>query len=252
MPPTTNEPLCDDVTARSGTTATFATSCASLEPPKALTSPCVSTVAVLVTSPLAVRSMRARMGMSGALCPAAIVAVRVHTTWLPAAETHDQPLPPDPSERNVSSEGSVSVTVVGPTVSASPRFSTESMYVCTPLAVNVPTCVLVSLRSVLRTGVTTVAELFSGVGSPIWVAVAVFEIVPAAIGLTATVMSIDELAPPASDPVGRVQVTVPDDSEQDQPAPVADTNDVPAGSASDTVIGCVFARAAVVFVTSSL
>ena len=48
----------------------------------------------------------------------------------------------------------------------------------------------------------------------------------------------------------RVQVTVPDELEHDQPGASAETKLVPAGSGSVTVIGCVFERVAVAFVTA--
>jgi hypothetical protein len=134
--------------------------------------------------------------------------------------------------------GSVSLTVVTPKVAAEPEFATFRVQVAFVPAVKLPTCDLVIERFGTAAGITMVgfeARSPDGSLSPGVLTVAKFVTPGTAASPTATVTSNDELAPTPIEP-GRMAVTICPFTLKLQPVPVPETNVIPGGSVSSTVV----------------
>jgi hypothetical protein len=159
-----------------------------------------------------------------------------------------QPTPPPLT--NVRPEGNVSITSIGFTVVAVPRFVTTIVYI--------PFCAVMNgavwRLSIVRSGepITVAASAsasFEGSRSPAIDTVAEFVTLGNAAEPTATVTRKRALSPAAIAPAC-VAVTIPPAAEMLQPTPTPLTNVSPAGSVSRTVTAPVV-TAVPMFVTTS-
>jgi hypothetical protein len=201
-----------------------------------------ATVAVFVIVPVADEATSTGRLIVAVETPSAIEAAWVHVTALARFEQL-QPVPVG-VDANVSPDGSVSVTVIGPAEVAGPLLVTTIEYVPLWPAVKLPLWLLVIDKSApVTTVAVSVAVLFEVTGSAVapGTTLAVLVIVPVWSAPTVTTRLIWAIVAFAATLEGFVQVTValdePEPSLQVQSVPDAETKLSPDGSVSMTVIG---------------
>jgi hypothetical protein len=131
--------------------------------------------------------------------------------------------------------GSVSLTVVIPLVGAEPEFVTVIVHTPFVPAAKLPTCDLVIPAFGAFTRVASDARSFDGSRSLMVLTLAKFVAPGAALAATAAVRLNDALPPTAIEPV-KIAVTTWPLVLKPQPVPDAETNVMPAGNVSRTVV----------------
>ena len=232
--PAVKLPLCVFVSPRLGTGAAFTTVGSDARSFAAFASPIVLTLAAFVT-PGTAAAPTAAVRLNEAFPLAAMEPGKIAvTTWPMELKLHPAPEP----ETNVIPAGSVSRTVVIPLVAAAPPLFTAIVHAPFVPAVKLPACDFAIERSGVGAGVTVVGSVSRSfavtVSDTAWTTAA-FVTPGSARAPTATVSVNGEFAPTAIEFDRNALTTCPLELKL-HPEPLPETNVIPVGSVSSTVV----------------